>query len=630
MKASFKNFQLLADPELYEAMLKKYGAQSYGENKMAIKTNNSFASWMIAEKVGDKYKITPISSQNNERQSLQMEAYWTTLKEFPITEYKDVPIFYRQWFVNRGLIKESSASEEAKKKGLTHKGFGRYADKSGKVVAKSEDGALVGLDKDKKTKKVNSRKENDDMPPSKIPEKIKRILKKHDIEPIKIIGEGGHGYAYVTKNGNILKVTNDRAEAKAMAKIKKHNLKNIVKPLKVLKDSKNFYYIEMEKLYPMPDSMMDDNMLRYMTEHLAEITYQENGRNIGNITKDDFEKIITNEYIFDDEGVYIYKDMSQEDKIETNKSIKKYLNQEWKKFEQYKKTNSKFLTDYVNGIDQLKDIGIEFKDTHLGNLMIDKDGNYKFIDIGYSFGAEKEKVKKMEQKEMKEEAERDYKDEYKKFQSSDKSKKYRAELNKYNRDKGTYGNGDGKDATHKDGEIKGFEDESANKDRREKSRLKKESEINEKFPADWQYDFRKIDFPSVQVWSGENLIKTNLPKKQAQRLVKARKAFVITGGAISLIGESKTKITKLRIREIIMEEYQKLNESLKENLGLSNGTKVMYINNKSKLVPAKIKDEVGHDQYQIIDDKEGNIQVLKKGGKAKQGVYFQLKESKIS
>ena len=50
-----------------------------------------------------------------------------------------------------------------------------------------------------------------------------------------------------------------------------------------------------------------------------------------------------------------------------------------------------------------------------------------------------------------EDKKRDYKDEYKKFQSSDKSKKYRAELNKYNRKKGTYGNGDGKDASHKGG-----------------------------------------------------------------------------------------------------------------------------------------------------------------------------------
>jgi hypothetical protein len=74
-----------------------------------------------------------------------------------------------------------------------------------------------------------------------------------------------------------------------------------------------------------------------------------------------------------------------------------------------------------------------------------------------------------------EETKRDYKAEYKKFQSSEKSKKYRAELNKYNRDKGTYGNGDGKDASHKGGKIVGFEAESKNRGRAEKSRLKKES-----------------------------------------------------------------------------------------------------------------------------------------------------------
>ena len=67
--------------------------------------------------------------------------------------------------------------------------------------------------------------------------------------------------------------------------------------------------------------------------------------------------------------------------------------------------------------------------------------------------------------------ERDYKDEYKKFQSSEKMRKYRAELNKYNRAKGTYGNGDGKDASHKGGKIVGFEDESVNRGRAEKSRL---------------------------------------------------------------------------------------------------------------------------------------------------------------
>jgi hypothetical protein len=84
---------------------------------------------------------------------------------------------------------------------------------------------------------------------------------------------------------------------------------------------------------------------------------------------------------------------------------------------------------------------------------------------------------------LKESTKRDYKAEYKKFQSSTESKKYRAELNKYNRDKGTYGNGDGKDASHKNGKIVGFEDESVNRGRAEKSRLKKKS-VNEELSFD--------------------------------------------------------------------------------------------------------------------------------------------------
>ena len=71
-------------------------------------------------------------------------------------------------------------------------------------------------------------------------------------------------------------------------------------------------------------------------------------------------------------------------------------------------------------------------------------------------------------------SERDYKAEYKKYGSSTKAKKYRAELNQYNRKKGTYGNNDGKDASHKGGKIVGFEAQSKNRGRAEKSRLKKE------------------------------------------------------------------------------------------------------------------------------------------------------------
>ena len=86
----------------------------------------------------------------------------------------------------------------------------------------------------------------------------------------------------------------------------------------------------------------------------------------------------------------------------------------------------------------------------------------------------------VKQESVEETKKRDYKAEYKKFQSSTKAKKYRAELNKYNRKKGTYGNGDGKDASHKGGKIVGFEAQSKNRGRAEKSRLKKEEKLNEK------------------------------------------------------------------------------------------------------------------------------------------------------
>jgi hypothetical protein len=67
---------------------------------------------------------------------------------------------------------------------------------------------------------------------------------------------------------------------------------------------------------------------------------------------------------------------------------------------------------------------------------------------------------------------RNYKKEYKKFQSSPEAKAKRAELNAYNRKKGTYGNGDGLDASHKGGRIAGFENASKNRGRAEKSRLR--------------------------------------------------------------------------------------------------------------------------------------------------------------
>ena len=136
---------------------------------------------------------------------------------------------------------------------------------------------------------------------------------------------------------------------------------------------------------------------------------------------------------------------------------------------------------------------------------------------------------------IKEEKKRDYKDEYKKFQSSTKAKKYRAELNKYNRQKGTYGNGDGKDASHKGGKIVGFEAQSKNRGRAEKSRLKKEIKLNENPAA----------IAATQAMAKMKL-KNPKPKKQSKSDIDFYKR--------QFTGEEK-------LREYIRQEIQKISKS---------------------------------------------------------------------
>ncbi len=159
--------------------------------------------------------------------------------------------------------------------------------------------------------------------------------------------------------------------------------------------------------------------------------------------------------------------------------------------------NEASASDVIKDLDKVKNDLLKKVDV----LVAKKKKLYSNVDIESPMSADEKKLDKdiadlfsqintlvlqkrnLKKESVKESTKRDYKAEYKKFQSSTESKKYRAELNKYNRDKGTYGNGDGKDASHKNGKIVGFEDESVNRGRAEKSRLKKES-VNEELSFD--------------------------------------------------------------------------------------------------------------------------------------------------
>ena len=137
---------------------------------------------------------------------------------------------------------------------------------------------------------------------------------------------------------------------------------------------------------------------------------------------------------------------------------------------------------------------------------------------------------------MKETKKRDYKAEYKKYGSSKKAKKYRAELNKYNRRKGTYGNGDGKDASHKGGKIVGFEEQSKNRGRREKSRLKKESSD----------EYGK----SLEKIANDKKLKS-ISKKDRDTLKKLAK----------LLKKEETTITVEELKRLVKEELLDITES---------------------------------------------------------------------
>ena len=170
--------------------------------------------------------------------------------------------------------------------------------------------------------------------------------------------------------------------------------------------------------------------------------------------------------------------------------------------------------------------------------------------------------------EIDEAAKRDYKAEYKKFQSSTKSKKYRAELNKYNRQKGTYGNGDGKDASHKGGKIVGFEAESKNRGRAEKSRLKKEGKLNEK-PKVQRY---VVGLDNGEVMSGDKSVTEKRALQIMSRISKRSDGWVnpFMIGVEAWNGthpKSKGKPHKMNKKKIMVKEgldLKKLETAIKD------------------------------------------------------------------
>jgi len=113
------------------------------------------------------------------------------------------------------LIKESEASEKANSLGLNHVGWGKYADKSGDVVAQTQHGKLVFLDKEKDEKPADltilAKKAQRS--------KIKKVLDADFVMKQKISGAKGtnEGGIYLGEDGKKRYVKIYKNESQAVA-----------------------------------------------------------------------------------------------------------------------------------------------------------------------------------------------------------------------------------------------------------------------------------------------------------------------------------------------------------------------------------------------------------------------------
>ena len=352
------------------------------------------------------------------------------------------------------IIEESNASDEAKKRGLTHKGFGNYADESGTIVAQSRDGELHDINKKKSPHRwkskfnakhheepINKKKKIDNTPLNKDELPLQKIDRNkldysyHDTNTHKAeqrlsdktigklnrldyviesnIGSGSQGTAYQLSNGNVLKVGKDKDEARAMGIIKKNPHPNVVKVERsfYFKDSRDWsdpkksvmimdqYYMEEEKLDPLPDYIKHSDISKEFKQYNIPLN------KLFGIMPEFFGKLNNKKYVVPDQKILDLK----EDEI-----VKKGFVYLKEKIEEARKNGLKsedadevlndkryikFLSDMLRGFSHLYKNGINWQDTHFGNVMYDsKTNNYKIIDLGTSSLTNKEDdVEKLEE-----------------------------------------------------------------------------------------------------------------------------------------------------------------------------------------------------------------------------------------
>ena len=266
-------------------------------------------------------------------------------------------------------------------------------------------------------------------------------------------------------------------------------------------------------------------------------------------------------------------------KIHTESFAGSFSGDTQKEFDKQRREQSEVLGYKLMGVDDVR--------SEIGDATVHEEAGSEWKDTS--------------KKQYSEAKKRDYKAEYKKYGSSKKAKKYRAELNKYNRQKGTYGNGDKKDASHKGGKIVGFEKESVNRGRAEKSRLKKEGKLSEGY-------FRVSSRTEVQ-WQGNDIIilankaKVRLSKKELVSMLKGLKRNRVIESAGNLYFEAKKEtifdVAARVLKNKSMENYKAKRGKVKLDMQTANLLTKVWKKTNSKM--RKYLSDLGYkDPAQLV------------------------------
>lgn len=189
---------------------------------------------------------------------------------------------------------------------------------------------------------------------------------------------GSNGTVYDIGGNKVLKVTSNIGEAIAASIIKKeNNLKNVVKIFRVFTTkNKNFdkYYIEEERLFPLMINDEYDEIYEYL---IHKQNYESN-----------FSEILNDMVIKSDSPKTFKKELLKFNKNEIDFICFLFQDKNWGdvgfEFEKFKQKYQRFkkqFNDLVNGINELKSIGIIFYDIHSKNIMKNSNGVYKFVDV---------------------------------------------------------------------------------------------------------------------------------------------------------------------------------------------------------------------------------------------------------